>query len=89
MRLRVRRDDGAELEAVAVGVDVPSVGERVAVEVDPDGVVEVPVWRLRLKRARLRRSPAAAGIRVYSHSIVAGGFEREVEGDAVDAAAPR
>ncbi len=45
MRLRVRRDDGTDLESVAVGVDVPSVGERVAVEVDPDGVVEVGVWR--------------------------------------------
>ena len=45
VRLRVRRDDGAELEAVAVGVEVPSVGDNVAVDVDPDGVVEVRVWR--------------------------------------------
>ena len=45
VRLRVRREDGAELEAVAVGVEVPSVGDGVAVDVDPDGVVEVPVWR--------------------------------------------
>jgi len=45
VRLRVRGDDGAELEAVAVGVEVPSVGDNVAVDVDPDGVVEVRVWR--------------------------------------------
>jgi thiamine transport system ATP-binding protein len=44
VRLRVRRDDGVELEALAVGVDVPSVGERVAVEVDPAGVVEMAAW---------------------------------------------
>ena len=45
VRLRVRGEDGAELEAVAVGVEVPSVGDSVAVDVDPDGVVEVRVWR--------------------------------------------
>ena len=45
VRLRVRREDGAELEAVAVGVEVPSVGDSVAVDVDPEGVVEVRVWR--------------------------------------------
>jgi thiamine transport system ATP-binding protein len=47
VRVRVRREDGVELEAVAVGVDVPSVGARVGLEVDPAGVVEVPVWRER------------------------------------------
>ena len=45
VRLRVRRDDGVELEALAVGVDVPAVGDSVFVEVDPAGVVEVGVWR--------------------------------------------
>ena len=45
VRLRVRREDGVELEAVVVGVDVPRVGDRVAVDVDPAGVVDVPVWR--------------------------------------------
>jgi thiamine transport system ATP-binding protein len=45
VRLRVREDGGRELEAVVVGVDVPPVGERVAVEVDPGGVVDVRVWR--------------------------------------------
>jgi hypothetical protein len=45
VRLRVRRDDGVELVAVAVGVDMPSVDDRVTVEVDPTGVVDVPVWR--------------------------------------------
>ena len=45
VRLRVRRDDGVELEAVVVGVDVPRVGQRVAVDVDPAGVLDVPVWR--------------------------------------------
>jgi thiamine transport system ATP-binding protein len=45
VRLRVRRDDGTELEAVAASVDVPRAGARVAVDVDPGGVVRVPVWR--------------------------------------------
>jgi thiamine transport system ATP-binding protein len=45
VRLRVRRDDGVELDAVAVGVAVPRVGDRVAMEVDPAGVLRLPVWR--------------------------------------------
>lgn len=44
VRLRVRGEGGVELEAVAVGVDVPSVGDSVSVDVDPAGVVEVVVW---------------------------------------------
>jgi hypothetical protein len=45
VRLRVREDGGRELEAVVVAVDVPRVGERVAVDVDPRGVVDVALWR--------------------------------------------
>jgi thiamine transport system ATP-binding protein len=45
--LRVRRDDGVELEALAVGVDHPRPGDRVSVEIDPQGVVVVPAWPLR------------------------------------------
>jgi len=45
VRLRVRREDGVELDAVAVGVEVPSVGDGVGVDVDPAGVLDVPVWR--------------------------------------------
>jgi thiamine transport system ATP-binding protein len=45
VRLRVRGEDGVELEAVAVGVDVPSVGDSVSVDVDPAGIVDVPVWQ--------------------------------------------
>ena len=44
VRLRVRREDGVELEGLAAGLDVPAVGDAVAVEVDPAGVVEVGVW---------------------------------------------
>ena len=44
VRLLVRRDDGRELEAVVAAIEQPRVGDRVAVEVDPAGVVEVPVW---------------------------------------------
>ena len=44
VRLRVRRDDGLELEAVATGDAHPRSGDRVAVEIDPAGVFEVPVW---------------------------------------------
>jgi thiamine transport system ATP-binding protein len=45
VRLRVRREDGVELDAVVVGVDMPRVGDGVAVDVDAAGVVQVPVWR--------------------------------------------
>ena len=45
VRLRVERDDGTALEAVAVGMDTARVGERVSVEIDPSGVTTVPVWR--------------------------------------------
>ena len=45
VRLRVRRDDGVELEAVVVGVDVPSVGDSVSVDVDPAGIIDVSVWQ--------------------------------------------
>jgi thiamine transport system ATP-binding protein len=45
VRLRVRRDDGVELEAIATGVEHPRPGERVSVEIDPAGTLEVPVWR--------------------------------------------
>ena len=44
VRLRVRRDDGTELEALETGVRHPGPGDRVAIEVDADGVVEVPAW---------------------------------------------
>jgi thiamine transport system ATP-binding protein len=43
VRLRVRRDDGIELEALSLG-DAPAVGETVSVEIDPAGVLEVPLW---------------------------------------------
>ena len=45
VRVRVRQEDGTELEAVTVGVEVPRVGGRVGVHVDPAGVLRVPVWR--------------------------------------------
>ena len=45
VRVRLRRDDGVELDALAVGVGAPALGSRVSVEVDPAGVVDVPVWR--------------------------------------------
>ena len=44
LRLRLRRDDGVELDAVSVGASV-GVGDTVSVQIDPAGVVEVPVWR--------------------------------------------
>jgi thiamine transport system ATP-binding protein len=44
VRLRVRRDEGVEVEAIATGVEHPRPGDRVAVEVDPTGIVRVPVW---------------------------------------------
>ena len=70
--LRVRRDDGVELEALAVGVDHPRPGDRVSVEIDPAGVVTVPAWPV---RARLISLDPDHRIQAYSHSMVAGGFE--------------
>jgi thiamine transport system ATP-binding protein len=39
VRLRIRRDDGEELDAVTTELDHPRVGDHVAVEIDPAGVV--------------------------------------------------
>ena len=50
VRVRVRLDGGGELEALETGVDHPRTGDRVGVEVDPGGVVEVRAFE-----------PAAAG----------------------------
>ena len=37
-------DDGSEHESVTTEAAHPGAGERVAVEVDPSGVFQVPVW---------------------------------------------
>ena len=42
VRLRVRAATGRELDAVVVAVDAPRVGERVVLEIDPAGVLELP-----------------------------------------------
>ncbi len=44
VRLRIRRDDGVELDAVSLD-PVAAAGATVSVEIDPAGVLEVPVWR--------------------------------------------
>jgi thiamine transport system ATP-binding protein len=44
VHIRVRRDDGLELDAVSLG-KAPGLGDVVAVEIDPGGVLEVPIWR--------------------------------------------
>ena len=44
VHVRIRRYDGVELDAVVLG-DAPEPGARVGVEIDPAGVLEVPVWR--------------------------------------------
>ena len=44
VRLRVLQDDGREIEAVTTAVEHPRPGECVALEIDPAGVLEVPVW---------------------------------------------
>ena len=59
VRLRVRREDGTELDAVATGVDHPRPGDAIAVEIDPDGVVDVPVWAPQ-RAIPTRSSPAAS-----------------------------
>ena len=42
VRLRVRLDDGRELEAVDAAVDHPRAGDRVDVDIDPTGIVRLP-----------------------------------------------
>jgi len=42
VRLRVRDSGGRELEAVVAAVDAPGKGDRVALDIDPAGVVVVP-----------------------------------------------
>ena len=44
VRVRVRLDEGGELEALATRVDHPRIGDRAGVQVDPDGIVRVPVF---------------------------------------------
>jgi thiamine transport system ATP-binding protein len=41
VRMRVRLDDGRELDAVAASLDHPQPGDRVDVEVDPEGIVRL------------------------------------------------
>jgi thiamine transport system ATP-binding protein len=41
VRLRVRGDDGEELDAVTIDLVHPRAGDRVAVEIDPNGIVEL------------------------------------------------
>jgi thiamine transport system ATP-binding protein len=43
--LRVRLDTGEELDAATAATSHPAVGGRVAVAIDPDGVVELPSWK--------------------------------------------
>jgi thiamine transport system ATP-binding protein len=42
VRLTVRLDTGEELEAVLAALDHPAAGDRVRVEIDPSGIVELP-----------------------------------------------
>ena len=44
VHVRARTADGVELESVVTDTTHPRPGERVAIEVDPTGVFEVPVW---------------------------------------------
>jgi thiamine transport system ATP-binding protein len=41
VRLRLRLDDGRELEAVAASVEHPAAGDRVDVDIDPAGIVRL------------------------------------------------
>ncbi len=42
VRLVLRLDDGSTLEAAMTALEHPAPGDRVAVEIDPEGVVELP-----------------------------------------------
>ena len=85
--LRVRRDDGAELEARrrrASSTRGRATASRV--EIDPAGVVEVPVWPERGPRLISRIHDRRTGLLPLDRR---GRLRREVERDAVDARRPR
>jgi thiamine transport system ATP-binding protein len=42
VRLRVRLDDGRALDAAVASIDHPAPGDRVDVEIDPNGIVRLP-----------------------------------------------
>lgn len=42
VRLRVRLDEGQRLEAVVAAIDHPSTGDRVDIEIEPEGIVRLP-----------------------------------------------
>jgi ABC-type Fe3+/spermidine/putrescine transport system ATPase subunit len=42
VRLVVRLDDGRRLEALSTSLEHPSAGDRVDVDVDPDGIIRLP-----------------------------------------------
>jgi len=42
IRLVVRLDDGRRLEALSTSLEHPSAGDRVDVDVDPDGIIRLP-----------------------------------------------
>ena len=42
VRLAVRLDDGRRLESLSVALDHPSPGDRVDVEIDPEGIIRLP-----------------------------------------------
>jgi thiamine transport system ATP-binding protein len=42
VRLRVRLDSGEELDAATTALDHPAAGDRVSVDVDPAGIIELP-----------------------------------------------
>ena len=44
VRSVVSLDNGRDVESVSVGLEAMRVGDRVSLEVDPGGVLEVPVW---------------------------------------------
>ena len=41
VRMRVRLDDGRTLEAAVAAIDHPRAGDRVDVEIDPEGIVRL------------------------------------------------
>ena len=58
VRLVPGDDEGGELEALATRVDHPRIGDRAGVQVDPDGIVRVPVFDPSAGDRCLRRARA-------------------------------
>ena len=91
VRVIVRLDDGRVLEAVVAAIEHPGPGDRVDVEVDPEGIVRLPMIRCRVVvhglvqgvffRDSVRRRASGAGVSGWVQNTQTGTVEAVFEGE--------